>query len=64
MKAAISCPKCGVGTTLIVRMNPANGSKFLGCPNWPACDHTQPVPEAWVMAEKSQPTLFDVGGVK
>jgi len=44
-----TCPICreeGRGSVkLIVRTNRDNGTQFLGCPNWPACTHSEPIPE-------------------
>ena len=38
------CPECS--GTLVVRVNKANGSRFMGCTNWPIeCRHTEPIPE-------------------
>jgi hypothetical protein len=48
------CPACPDGT-LVERPNRVNGSRFLGCTNWPVredpvtgltvgCDHTEPIP--------------------
>jgi len=37
------CPECANGQ-LIERENSQNGSHFLGCSNYPACRHTEPVP--------------------
>lgn len=33
------CPSCGSGR-LVVRTNPADGSQFLGCTNYPYCEET------------------------
>lgn len=44
-----TCPRCkdeGRGNVkLIVRTNRDNGNQFLGCPNWPECSYTKPIPE-------------------
>jgi len=45
---------------LLVKMNRHTGAKFLGCPNWPECSHTQPVPQTWIMRALGQPELFDL----
>lgn len=52
-----ACPKCG--SKLIVRTNRANESQFLGCPRWPECQHTEPIPESIRMRLQGQPTLFE-----
>lgn len=35
------CPKCGA--PLVERQSRRTGDKFLGCPNYPNCRHTQPL---------------------
>jgi len=52
----ISCPECGA--KLIVKENRHTGKQFLGCPRWPDCDHTQPIPESIIMRESGQQELF------
>lgn len=42
---AKACPECAADVYLIVKTNSKNGSQFLGCPNFPACRHTEPIPE-------------------
>jgi ssDNA-binding Zn-finger/Zn-ribbon topoisomerase 1 len=54
----ISCPTCGAAAQLIVKTNRHNGSQFAGCPNFPACNYTQPIPEAIVMEMSGQARLF------
>jgi ssDNA-binding Zn-finger/Zn-ribbon topoisomerase 1 len=39
------CPECGSGSKLIVRTNSKDGSQFLGCPNYPGCRYTEPIPQ-------------------
>jgi len=53
----IPCPKCK-GTTLIVKTNHINENQFLGCPNWPDCEYTRQIPEAWKMRAQGQKELF------
>jgi ssDNA-binding Zn-finger/Zn-ribbon topoisomerase 1 len=36
------CPKCG--RPMVVRQNRANGSRFMGCSNYPICRETAPIP--------------------
>lgn len=60
LEVAITCPKCGPATKLKVRENHQNGSQFLGCPNWPQCDHTQGIPEHVKMEAAGQPRLFNL----
>jgi ssDNA-binding Zn-finger/Zn-ribbon topoisomerase 1 len=49
-RTEIYCPECkeeGRGAyELVVRVNRENGSQFLGCPNWPVCNYTRPIPES------------------
>lgn len=60
---SIPCPTCadnGRGSVmLIVRVNRKTGTEFLGCPEWPECTYTQPIPESVLMRLAGQPTLFD-----
>ncbi|MHC4228008.1 MAG: topoisomerase DNA-binding C4 zinc finger domain-containing protein [Planctomycetota bacterium] len=55
----MSCPECGPATKLQVRTNKSNGNQFLGCPNWPDCNHTQGIPEYFYIKASGQRTLFD-----
>lgn len=61
-KLEIPCPECrdnGRGIVhLVIRVNRKSGHDFLGCPQWPECSHTQPVPEYLKMIQAGQPTLF------
>ena len=56
------CPHCkdaGRGSVfLVVRTNRQNRSQFLGCPNWPRCRYTEPIPESVKMRLMGQPMLF------
>ena len=52
----IPCPTCGA--KLIVKTNKANGNQFLGCPRWPECNYTRPIPESWKMRAAGQEELF------
>ena len=36
------CPSAGCNGTLIKRKNKTDGSKFIGCTNYPKCTYTQP----------------------
>jgi len=56
----IPCPVCNPITKLIVKTNRHNENQFLGCPNWPDCTYTRPIPEAWKMRAEGQPSLFDL----
>lgn len=61
MKINKPCPKCrdaGLGVVVLVpRGNHATGEKFLGCPFWPKCTYTEPVPEEVRMEERGAPRL-------
>ena len=43
IEIAKTCPKCAPDR-LVVRTNKTTGHDFLGCPNWPACEHAEPLP--------------------
>ena len=61
----ILCQNCtGIKgqTYLVVRTNRQNGQQFLGCPNWPECDYTRPIPDCIKMRLSGAPELFDAGG--
>lgn len=55
----IHCPAClesGHGPqVLVVRTNRQNRSEFLGCPRFPACIYSEPLP-AWVEMERAGAT--------
>ena len=34
----MTCPECGAD--MVVRTNKQNGHTFLGCSDWPKCEHT------------------------
>ena len=57
-QSAIYFPLCKPLVKLVVKTNRKNGNQFLGCPNWPECDHTRKIPESWIMEANGQPTLF------
>jgi len=50
-----TCPVCG--SRLIVRTQRTTGHQFLGCPKWPECSHTEPIPEAVIMKAAGAQTL-------
>lgn len=56
LEAKIICPECG-SPVLVVRTNSKNGGQFLGCPRWPECKHSEPIPESWKMRAQGQPEL-------
>lgn len=58
-EADIYCPNCVPPRKLIVKTNRHTDHQFLGCPNYPECNHTRPIPEAWIMRAQGQPGLFD-----
>lgn len=53
-----SCPECGPATKLVMRTNRKTGKRFLSCPNWPRCGHSENVPEAIKMEMSGQPRLL------
>lgn len=59
MKPTITkaCPRCG--QPLVEKTNRTTGEPFLGCPSWPACEHTEPLPVDIVLRRQGQRGLFD-----
>ncbi len=53
------CPVCENTVKLIVKENHITGHHFLGCPNYPECDYTAPIPEEFIMRAQGQKGLFD-----
>lgn len=39
----LRCPGCGTGH-LLERENRQNGSRFMGCSEFPRCRHSEPLP--------------------
>jgi len=64
MTVGVYCPDCMPRVKLVVRTNRQNGSQFLGCPNWPECNHTQELPMDVVLRQQGAVGLpgFGVGG--
>jgi ssDNA-binding Zn-finger/Zn-ribbon topoisomerase 1 len=58
LSTSFICPECNDGTHLRIKTNNANGGQFLGCPNWPECVYTRPIPESWVMRAQGQEELL------
>ncbi len=52
------CPVCIYDFKLIVRQNKNDKTLFLGCENYPACDHTEPLSEHMRMELEGQPKLL------
>lgn len=50
------CPKCGNGY-LRIRTNRDTGEQFLGCTNYPNCQHHEPLPEDRAQAARHAPRL-------
>ena len=38
-----ACPRANCDGHLVVRTNTITYEKFLGCSNWPKCDHAEPI---------------------
>lgn len=58
----VHCELCGVDAKMLVRTNRTTGHQFLGCPNYPDCKHTAPIPEdikMWLKGATPFPGLFD-----
>ena len=49
-----ACPNCGPAHLLIIRHNRTTGKPFLGCPTWPQCHYTDPLPTALTMEALSR----------
>lgn len=56
LQTSIPCGDCD--KKLIVKTNRATGSQFLGCPDWPECLYTRPIPESWIMRVNGQEELL------
>lgn len=52
------CPAPDCKGTLTIRRNKATDSEFLGCDQWPACKHTEPLPESIKMRRLGAPELL------
>ena len=48
-EVAVWCPVFIPQVKMVVRTNRLNGHQFLGCPNWPSCEHTTGIPEDILM---------------
>jgi len=51
------CPDCG--RPLVERTNRATGETFLGCSQYPACTHSEPLPEALRLRRAGVRDMFD-----
>ena len=60
MESMLYCPTCVPRKKLVVRTNKQNQTQFLGCPGYPMCDHTQKIPDEWILRALGQPELFDL----
>lgn len=58
--SGVPCPDCGPGTILVVRTNSITGGRFLACPRFPLCRHTEAIPESIRMKLAGEPSLFDL----
>ena len=54
-KITKTCPECG--KPLFVRTNRETGQLFLGCSQYPECDHTEPLPEDLVLRAQGATTF-------
>jgi ssDNA-binding Zn-finger/Zn-ribbon topoisomerase 1 len=55
----ISCPECGVGSSMVIRQNGDTLEFFIGCSNYPRCKHSQNLPEHLRLEALGQRSLFD-----
>lgn len=63
-KVTLRCSECKTGT-LVERVNKQNGGHFMGCSDWPECQHTEPVPAYLTLMRQGAATLpgFDAEGL-
>ena len=54
-EVAINCPACG--QRLLVRTNKETQQDFLGCSEWPECEHTETLPHDIRMRRAGAPLL-------
>lgn len=52
----IHCPDCPSGQ-LVERFNTKNGSRFLGCDQYPTCTHSEPLPAYIELIRQGAPKL-------
>lgn len=45
------------GHDMVIRKNKETGHEFLGCSQWPSCNHTEPLPMDIIMRRKGAATL-------
>ena len=50
-----ACPKCG--KDLAVRVNGETHEEFLGCSQYPECEHTEPLPVNMVLRRQGAAPL-------
>lgn len=58
---AIPCPDCG--SVLVIRAVKQTGVRFLACPRYPECTHTQDLPAWFHMVEAGADLLPGMEGV-
>ena len=59
IKVTKTCPNCGIAHLLVIRTNRTTQEQFLGCPNWPECRYTEPLPEDVRLRAAGQIGLFE-----
>ena len=50
-----ACPKCGKNLT--IRGNGETQEEFLGCSQYPECEHTEPLPTDIILRRQGAATL-------
>jgi len=50
LDVGVACPECG--GDMLVRTVHSNSHQFLGCSNYPACEHTEPIPTTLLIADE------------
>ena len=56
-KSRITKPCRDCGKPLVVRANRETGQKFLGCSQYPQCQHTEPMAEDLLLRANGAPTF-------
>lgn len=55
-KPVKKCPRCQMGQ-LVIRTNQTTFQEFLGCTEYPFCQHSEPLPPDILLRAQGAPTL-------
>lgn len=55
-KPVKKCPRCETGQ-LVIKTNHITRTQFLGCTEYPYCQHTEPLPPDILLRAQGAPTL-------